>query len=72
MLRHLIQQSTGIITGSLYKDDKLFYAGFPGEFVSDGSAIVIKSHLPIIDSFTKYALVLYLLYKNHKTSKTII
>ena len=45
--------ATGIVTGSLYKDQILYDSGFPGEFLYDGSAIIVKSHLPIINSKTR-------------------
>ena len=44
-LRHLIQQSTGLLTGSFYDSTLLQRNGFPGEPIYNGSVIVIKSHL---------------------------
>ena len=44
-LRHLIQYSTGYITGSVYFSELLYENGFPGENFDNGSAIVVKSHL---------------------------
>ena len=42
-MRHLIQLSTGYVTGSEYLENS--NGEFPGEHISNGSAIVIKSHL---------------------------
>ena len=42
--RHLIQQSTGFLTGSIYKEDELKEHGFPGEGLMDSSVIVVKTH----------------------------
>ena len=44
-VRHLIQKTTGIITGSVYFSTLLYENGFPGEAVYNGSVIVVKSHL---------------------------
>ena len=44
-LRYLIQKTTGILTGSVYNDKRLRNNGFPGEHLSDGTVIAIKSHL---------------------------
>ena len=44
-LRHLIQQSTGYLTGSFYNSSLLEKNGFPGESIHNRSVIVIKSHL---------------------------
>ena len=41
----MIQKTTGIMTGSVYNDTYLLNNGFPGESLSNGSVIVIKSHL---------------------------
>ena len=60
-LRFLIQKTTGYVTGidhGLSKKEDLdkhialkynsfFHHGFPGEVISDGSAIAVKSHLMI-------------------------
>ena len=35
---------TGFYTGSVYKDYALLKNGFPAESVSNGSAIVVKTH----------------------------
>ena len=55
----MIQKSTGYLTGTdhvfanksvvddLIKNHEILNNGFPGELISDGSAIVIKSHLTI-------------------------
>ncbi|KAI0242306.1 WSC domain-containing protein 2 [Lamellibrachia satsuma] len=42
--RHLIQQATGVYTGSVYSDKVLVKEGFPGEGLTNGSVIVIKTH----------------------------
>ncbi|XP_026318227.1 WSCD family member AAEL009094-like [Hyposmocoma kahamanoa] len=46
-LRYLLQQATGIITGSVYKDESLLMQGFPGESRKDGSVLLVKSHGPM-------------------------
>ena len=43
-LRYLLQQATGILTGSVYKDYALLKNGFPAENVSNGSVLVVKTH----------------------------
>ncbi|KAL0266270.1 UNVERIFIED_CONTAM: hypothetical protein PYX00_008862 [Menopon gallinae] len=43
-LRYLLQQATGINTGSVYKDFSLLTNGFPGECVGNSSVIVVKTH----------------------------
>ncbi|XP_064612581.1 WSCD family member AAEL009094-like [Liolophura sinensis] len=43
-LRHLIQQATGIATGSVYRDYALKLYGFPGEGVANTSVIAVKTH----------------------------
>merc|ERR1719369_1305361 len=43
-LRYLLQQATGVSTGSVYKDVALLKNGFPGESVTNGSVIVVKTH----------------------------
>merc|ERR1719369_773233 len=43
-LRYLLQQATGVSTGSVYKDVALLKNGFPGESVANGSVIVVKTH----------------------------
>lgn len=43
-LRYLLQQSTGLFTGSEYHDYALQTAGFPGEGVTNGTVLVIKTH----------------------------
>ncbi|XP_013145787.1 PREDICTED: WSCD family member AGAP003962-like [Papilio polytes] len=43
-LRYLLQQTTGIITGSVYLDYNLRSNGFPAENISDGSVLVVKTH----------------------------
>ena len=43
-LRHMIQLSTGYLTGSDCFSKKFFENGFPGEYLGDGSVVVVKSH----------------------------
>ncbi|CAH1780846.1 unnamed protein product [Owenia fusiformis] len=43
-MRHLIQQITGIYTGSVYNDTDLLQNGFPGEGIKDGKVVVVKTH----------------------------
>ncbi|ESP04708.1 hypothetical protein LOTGIDRAFT_94282, partial [Lottia gigantea] len=43
-LRHLIQQVTGIATGSIYNDSFIRNHGFMGEGYRDDTVIVIKTH----------------------------
>ncbi|KAF5286574.1 hypothetical protein FQA39_LY16257 [Lamprigera yunnana] len=43
-LRYLLQQATGLYTGSVYKDYGLLKSGFPAESVSNGSVLVVKTH----------------------------
>lgn len=43
-LRYLLQQATGIYTGSIYKDYGLLKNGFPAESVMNGSVLVVKTH----------------------------
>lgn len=42
-LRYLLEQATGVYTGSLYCDHSL-KAVFPGEYVVSGSVVVVKTH----------------------------
>ena len=44
-LRYLLEQSTGIYTGSIYCDTAL-KSYFPGEYVVSGNVVVIKTHIP--------------------------
>ncbi|XP_070185073.1 WSCD family member GA21586-like [Littorina saxatilis] len=44
-VRHLLQQLTGIYTGSVYNDKQLIRGGFLGESVRDGTVVAIKTHL---------------------------
>ncbi|XP_013145776.1 PREDICTED: WSCD family member GA21586-like [Papilio polytes] len=43
-LRYLLQQATGIVTGSVSLDYSLRKRGFPAENISDGSVLVVKTH----------------------------
>ncbi|XP_067664587.1 WSCD family member AGAP003962-like [Haliotis asinina] len=42
--RHLLQQLTGIATGSVYTDEDLRLNGFPGESLSNGFVVAVKTH----------------------------
>ncbi|CAH0758810.1 unnamed protein product [Diatraea saccharalis] len=59
-LRYLLQQATGIVTGSIYMDYGLRVHGFPAENVTDGSVLVVKTHEapPISPNKFKSALLL--------------
>ncbi|XP_065333067.1 WSCD family member AAEL009094-like [Cloeon dipterum] len=43
-VRYLIQQATGVYTGSVYKDYGLLKNGFPAESVLNGSVVAVKTH----------------------------
>jgi len=43
-LRYLLQQATGVSTGSVYKDVALLKNGFPAESVVNGSVLAVKTH----------------------------
>lgn len=43
-LRYLLQQATGTLTGSVYKDYGLLKNGFPAESTTNGSVLVVKTH----------------------------
>lgn len=43
-VRGLLEKATGICTGSIYCDIALRRKGFVGEYVHDGSALVVKTH----------------------------
>ena len=42
-LRYLLEQATGIFTGSIYCDE-LLKITFPGEFIVSGSVVAVKTH----------------------------
>ncbi|OWF48649.1 WSCD family member AAEL009094-like [Mizuhopecten yessoensis] len=44
-IRHVIQQATGMATGSAYTDKSLKRDGFPGEGQTNGSVIAVKTHV---------------------------
>lgn len=44
-LRHLLEQATGINTGSIYCDATL-KAAFPGEYIVSGNVLAVKTHHP--------------------------
>lgn len=41
-LRYMLQQATGILTGSVYKDYGLLKSGFPAESISNSSVLLVK------------------------------
>lgn len=43
-IRFLVQQATGILTGSVYRDYSLKRNGFPGEGVCSGTVVLVKTH----------------------------
>ncbi|XP_055708811.1 WSCD family member AAEL009094-like [Phlebotomus papatasi] len=43
-LRYLLQQATGILTGSVYLDYDLISSSFPGEGINNSSVLVVKTH----------------------------
>ncbi|XP_037049867.1 WSCD family member AGAP003962 [Bradysia coprophila] len=43
-LRYLLQQATGIYTGSVYKDFGLLKSGFPAENIFNSSVLIVKTH----------------------------
>ena len=43
-VRHLLQLATGIQTGSIFHEMRLKRNGFPGEGITDGTVIAIKTH----------------------------
>ena len=43
-VRYLLQQMSGIMTGSVYDDGVLRNHGFPGEHVADDKVLVVKTH----------------------------
>ena len=44
-IRYLLQQATGIATGSVYNSSQFLKSCFPGEGVYNGSVIAIKTHV---------------------------
>ena len=43
-VRYLLQQLTGVHTGSIYNDGDLSRHGFPGEHHQGGDVLVVKTH----------------------------
>ena len=43
-VRHLLQQATGIYSGSVYNDKGLKRAGFSGEDIQDSTVLGVKTH----------------------------
>jgi hypothetical protein len=43
-LRYLLQQATGILIGSVYKDYGLMKSGFPAESIANSSVLMVKNH----------------------------
>ena len=56
-VRHLLQQSTGILTGSVYSDGELRRNGFSGESVRDERVLAVKCHEFHEDWFDKIILI---------------
>ena len=57
-LRYLIQQASGLMTGSVYQDQTLLKNGFPGEGIQDGRVIVVKTHELRRSNYTKAILII--------------
>ncbi|CAG9804579.1 unnamed protein product [Chironomus riparius] len=53
-LRYLLQQATGIYTGSVYKDYGLLKSGFPAESISNSSVLIVKTHEFGSSSWTRF------------------
>ena len=47
-MRYLLQQMTGVLTGSIYTDWKLMSKDFPAGGIKDGRVIATKTHAPYI------------------------
>ena len=60
-LRYLLQQATGLLTGSVYKDYALLKNGFPAESVVNGSVLVVKTHEFGTEATSKFDRVILLL-----------
>ncbi|XP_076369242.1 WSCD family member CG9164-like [Tachypleus tridentatus] len=59
-IRYLVQQATGYLTGSIYKDFSLMKNGFPAESINNGSVIFVKTHewgAPVRQQYQKAVLV---------------
>ena len=59
-LRYLLQQASGILTGSVYKDYALLKNGFPAESIANGSVLVVKTHEFGLESRSKFDRVILL------------
>ena len=59
-LRYLLQQASGILTGSVYKDYALLKNGFPAESIANGSVSVVKTHEFGLESRNKFDRVILL------------
>jgi hypothetical protein len=44
-MRYLLQQATGIVTGSVYNATHLKKSCFPGEGIWNGSVLAVKTHV---------------------------
>ena len=44
-VRYLLQQATGIVTGSVYNNKDLKLSYFPAEGLYDGSVLAVKTHV---------------------------
>lgn len=53
-VRHILQQATGILTGSIYNDKVLKMMGFPGENIQNSSVLAVKTHDYGINETRKY------------------
>ncbi|CAH1778829.1 unnamed protein product [Owenia fusiformis] len=67
--RHLIQELTGIYTGSVYNDKLMAVDEFPGSLIYNSSVIAIKTHLPVLQtpSGTRYDKAILLLREPYDT-----
>ena len=53
-MRYLLQQSTGIWTGSIYNDEMLKKTGFAAEHVTNSSVLFIKTHKYEINDMKRF------------------
>ncbi|XP_071095556.1 WSCD family member AAEL009094-like [Haliotis cracherodii] len=56
-MRHLLQELTGILTGSVFHE-QLMKKEFPGEEITNGSVVAIKTHYPYIDLYERAILLI--------------
>lgn len=57
-VRHLLQLSTGILTGSIFHDGMLKRSGFAGEGITDGSVIAIKDHMIFNRTYDRFVAII--------------